>query len=65
MLPRSHTQTRLRKLDDEVVDATLLAYAGLKRMDMTEFVTTVRACVCGCVLWHATGLRWLEALPWA
>jgi len=46
---RGNVQTRLRKLDDGVVDATLLALAGLKRMDMTEFVTTV--------------LDWDEMLP--
>lgn len=38
---RGNVQTRLRKLDDNEVDATLLAYAGLKRMDMTEFATSV------------------------
>jgi len=38
---RGNVQTRLRKLDDNEVDATLLALAGLKRMDMTEFVTSV------------------------
>lgn len=46
---RGNVQTRLRKLDDGEVDATLLALAGLKRMDMTEFVTTV--------------LEWDEMLP--
>lgn len=37
---RGNVQTRLRKLDDGEVDATLLALAGLKRMDMTEFITS-------------------------
>eukprot|EP00619_Florenciella_sp_RCC1007_P010014 CAMPEP_0205929058 /NCGR_PEP_ID=MMETSP1325-20131115/25088_1 /ASSEMBLY_ACC=CAM_ASM_000708 /TAXON_ID=236786 /ORGANISM="Florenciella sp., Strain RCC1007" /LENGTH=395 /DNA_ID=CAMNT_0053298217 /DNA_START=29 /DNA_END=1213 /DNA_ORIENTATION=- len=46
---RGNVQTRLRKLDDGEVDATLLALAGLKRMDMTEFVTKV--------------LEWDEMLP--
>ena len=46
---RGNVQTRLRKLDDGEVDATLLALAGLKRMDMEEFVTTV--------------LSWDEMLP--
>mmetsp|Transcript_5370 Transcript_5370/g.12920 ORF Transcript_5370/g.12920 Transcript_5370/m.12920 type:complete len:375 (-) Transcript_5370:228-1352(-) len=36
---RGNVQTRLRKLDDEVVDATLLALAGLKRMSMTDCIT--------------------------
>lgn len=38
---RGNVQTRLRKLDDGVVDATLLAIAGLKRMDMDGCATTV------------------------
>ena len=42
-------QTRLRKLDEGVVDATLLAYAGLKRMDMADEATAV--------------LEWEEMLP--
>ena len=46
---RGNVQTRLRKLDDGEVDATLLALAGLKRMDMEEFVTTI--------------LDWDEMLP--
>merc|ERR1712157_169091 len=33
---RGNVQTRLRKLEDGVVDATLLAIAGLKRMGMDE-----------------------------
>jgi hydroxymethylbilane synthase len=36
---RGNVQTRLRKLDDEVVDATMLALAGLKRMSMTDCIT--------------------------
>jgi hydroxymethylbilane synthase len=46
---RGNVQTRLRKLDDGVVDATLLAIAGLKRMDMQGCATTV--------------LDWDEMLP--
>jgi hydroxymethylbilane synthase len=38
---RGNVQTRLRKLKDGEVDATLLAYAGLKRMSMEEHATTV------------------------
>eukprot|EP00568_Trieres_chinensis_P000893 CAMPEP_0183302440 /NCGR_PEP_ID=MMETSP0160_2-20130417/8208_1 /TAXON_ID=2839 ORGANISM="Odontella Sinensis, Strain Grunow 1884" /NCGR_SAMPLE_ID=MMETSP0160_2 /ASSEMBLY_ACC=CAM_ASM_000250 /LENGTH=368 /DNA_ID=CAMNT_0025465205 /DNA_START=49 /DNA_END=1155 /DNA_ORIENTATION=+ len=46
---RGNVQTRLRKLDDGVVDATLLAIAGLKRMDMDDCATSV--------------LGWDEMLP--
>lgn len=46
---RGNVQTRLRKLDDNVVDATLLAIAGLKRMDMQDCATAV--------------LDWDEMLP--
>jgi len=46
---RGNVQTRLRKLDDGEVDATLLAIAGLKRMDMDGCATTV--------------LDWDEMLP--
>uniref|UniRef100_A0A7R9Z503 Porphobilinogen deaminase, chloroplastic n=1 Tax=Pseudictyota dubia TaxID=2749911 RepID=A0A7R9Z503_9STRA len=46
---RGNVQTRLRKLDDGVVDATLLAIAGLKRMDMDDCATAV--------------LDWDEMLP--
>lgn len=38
---RGNVQTRLRKLDEGVVDATLLALAGLSRMDMTEHITKI------------------------
>lgn len=38
---RGNVQTRLRKLDEGVVDATLLAYAGLKRMDMADEATQI------------------------
>eukprot|EP00586_Coscinodiscus_wailesii_P007057 CAMPEP_0172491128 /NCGR_PEP_ID=MMETSP1066-20121228/21829_1 /TAXON_ID=671091 /ORGANISM="Coscinodiscus wailesii, Strain CCMP2513" /LENGTH=368 /DNA_ID=CAMNT_0013260003 /DNA_START=95 /DNA_END=1201 /DNA_ORIENTATION=+ len=46
---RGNVQTRLRKLDDGVVDATLLAIAGLKRMGMDGCATAV--------------LDWDEMLP--
>ena len=46
---RGNVQTRLRKLDDGVVDATLLAIAGLKRMNMDGCATSV--------------LDWDEMLP--
>jgi hydroxymethylbilane synthase len=38
---RGNVQTRLRKLSEGVVDATLLALAGLARMNMTEHVTKI------------------------
>jgi hydroxymethylbilane synthase len=38
---RGNVQTRLRKLSEGVVDATLLALAGLSRMNMTEHITKV------------------------
>lgn len=38
---RGNVQTRLRKLDEGVVDATLLAYAGLKRLGLDDVVTSV------------------------
>ena len=38
---RGNVETRLRKLDDGVVDATLLALAGLKRLGLTDAATAV------------------------
>lgn len=38
---RGNVQTRLRKLNEGVVQATLLALAGLKRLNMTEHVTSI------------------------
>lgn len=38
---RGNVQTRLRKLSEGVVDATLLALAGLARMDMTDALTSI------------------------
>jgi len=46
---RGNVQTRLKKLGEGIVDATLLAKAGLNRMGMTEHITTV--------------LEWDEMLP--
>lgn len=37
---RGNVQTRLRKLKEGVCDATLLAVAGLKRLDMENVITT-------------------------
>jgi hydroxymethylbilane synthase len=36
---RGNVQTRLRKLDDGVADATLLANAGLRRLGMSDVIT--------------------------
>ncbi|XP_004297733.1 PREDICTED: porphobilinogen deaminase, chloroplastic-like [Fragaria vesca subsp. vesca] len=38
---RGNVQTRLKKLNEKVVQATLLALAGLKRLNMTENVTSI------------------------
>jgi len=38
---RGNVQTRLRKLQEGVVDGTLLAMAGLKRLDMAHIATDV------------------------
>ncbi len=38
---RGNVQTRLRKLDEQGMDATLLAYAGLKRLKMEHLATHV------------------------
>jgi len=46
---RGNVQTRLKKLNEGIVDATLLALAGLNRMDMTKHLTNV--------------LEWDEMLP--
>jgi hydroxymethylbilane synthase len=46
---RGNVQTRLKKLQEGIVDATLLAKAGLNRMGMTEHITQV--------------LEWDEMLP--
>ncbi|CUW37768.1 hydroxymethylbilane synthase [Magnetospirillum sp. XM-1] len=37
---RGNVQTRLRKLDEEVVDATMLAMAGLRRLGMAQHATS-------------------------
>jgi hydroxymethylbilane synthase len=46
---RGNVQTRLKKLGEGIVDATLLATAGLNRMQMTEHITKM--------------LDWDEMLP--
>ncbi|KAL4423738.1 hypothetical protein ABPG75_001039 [Micractinium tetrahymenae] len=38
---RGNVQTRLRKLEEGACDATLLALAGLKRLDMADKVTSI------------------------
>ena len=38
---RGNVDTRLQKLQDGVADATLLAFAGLKRMDLEDRVTSL------------------------
>jgi hydroxymethylbilane synthase len=38
---RGNVQTRLRKLEEGTVDATLLALAGLNRLGLTEVATTI------------------------
>jgi hydroxymethylbilane synthase len=38
---RGNVETRLRKLDEGVVDATLLALAGLKRLGLTQAATSI------------------------
>ncbi|SON53876.1 Porphobilinogen deaminase [Hartmannibacter diazotrophicus] len=38
---RGNVQSRLRKLDEGVVDATLLALAGLKRLGMADVATSI------------------------
>jgi hydroxymethylbilane synthase len=38
---RGNVETRLRKVEDGVVDATLLALAGLKRLGLTQAATSI------------------------
>ena len=38
---RGNVQTRLRKLSEGACEATLLAYAGLKRLDMADKATSI------------------------
>ena len=40
---RGNVETRLRKLDDGVVDATLLALAGLRRLGLADAATAILA----------------------
>lgn len=41
---RGNVQTRLRKLQEGECSATLLALAGLKRLDMTQHITRILDC---------------------
>ena len=41
---RGNVETRLKKLDDGVVDATLLALAGLKRLGRADAATADPRC---------------------
>jgi hydroxymethylbilane synthase len=36
---RGNVQTRLRKLDEKIADGTILANAGLRRLDLTHIIT--------------------------
>ena len=38
---RGNVQSRIRKLSEGVCSATLLAYAGLKRLDLTDKATAI------------------------
>ena len=38
---RGNVQSRLRKLSEGTVSATLLAYAGLKRLNLTDAITKI------------------------
>ena len=40
---RGNVQTRLRKLQDGVADGTILAHAGLKRLELQDVVTDLMA----------------------
>ncbi len=48
---RGNVQTRLKKIENEVVDATLLALAGLKRLGMDE------------IIGESQTITWEEMLP--
>lgn len=48
---RGNVQTRLKKIENEVVDATLLALAGLKRLGMSEVISSSQT------------LEWDDMLP--
>ncbi len=41
---RGNVQTRMRKLNEGVVSATLLALAGLKRLDLADKATAILSC---------------------
>ena len=48
---RGNVQTRLKKIENDVVDATLLALAGLKRLGMSDVIA------------EAQTIGWDEMLP--
>ena len=41
---RGNVQTRMRKLNEGVVSATLLALAGLKRLGLADKATAILSC---------------------
>lgn len=59
---RGNVQTRLRKLQEGKVQATLLALAGLKRLDMTDKLTAVLSTdeMLPAVAQGAIGIAWRE-----
>ena len=52
---RGNVQTRLRKLQEGECDATLLALAGLKRLDLEDKATSILS-TGGC-LGHSVGVE--------
>ena len=54
---RGNVQSRLRKLNEKVVDATLLAYAGLKRLDMADKLTAILELSVSKNSMHALGIH--------
>lgn len=73
---RGNVQTRLRKLQEDACDATLLALAGLRRLDMADKATSilsteemlpavaqVRCALCADALWAAAQSAPTPAAP--
>ena len=56
---RGNVQTRLRKLEEGACDATLLALAGLKRLDLADKATSILSTGeqpgTGCGIWYEAG----------
>jgi hypothetical protein len=52
---RGNVQTRLRKLQDGECDGTLLALAGLKRLDLEDKATSILSI--GALSWQHVGLQ--------